>query len=347
MREALAVAVLALVLAVVPLVPSTSAHAAPNPLANSVHVLADEAEDGFYWYDGYDLYNLYAREAYLETVDEAGLVFRYTLYGGHAPAGQADEMRVTIGATTADGPQAFTIATPDDHNWTGDMEVVVANVTEDDPPWTGVTARMQTFVSYEQLGVGPGGSVENVWMESRADDDLRDRAPGGIFLPGSQGQAEAPANSTRLADSIRLTGPTGYVNTSTTVQNRTLTVTVENALDNGQHVRARLNATPGWNASITGQSQASLPGGETTRFTVEANATPAAIDPLEIEVVTDVGGHETLYVGVNGTQLATGLQAHNVEVEPAQPSPNESPGLTGLATWTGLALLAVVRGRNR
>jgi hypothetical protein len=346
MRKLVGPLVLALVV-VTPGVASTAgAHAAPDPLDNAVHVLADEGEDTFYWYDGYDLYNLFVREAYAQTLEEPGLVFRFTLYGGFAPTELSDQLAIDIEATTTDGAQELTITTTDDQTWEGDMEVLVANVTEDDPPFTGVTSRMQTFVSYDQLGVAPGASVEDIKMESRADDDVRDVAPGGIFLPNSQGQGEIPQESERRVDSLELAGPHGYVELSTTPTETGIDVTVENTLGNGQHVTADVSAPEAWNASINGSAQTSLPDGETTTFTVEADPSPDAVDPLAVEVVSDLGAHETVYVGVNGTELTTDLEPNNVEVEPNQPEPNESPGLGLAALASLLASLALLTRRK-
>jgi hypothetical protein len=326
MRKALGPLALAIVLGASALAPLASAHAAPDPLDNSVHVLADEAEDAFYWYDGYDLYNLFAREAYVETLDEPGIVLRFTLYGGFAPASTADELAIDVEATSPEGTQNLTITTADDEEWSGDLEVLVANVTEDEPPWTGVTARMQVFASYEQLGVAPGASLEDVRMVSRVDDEARDVAPGGVLLPHSQGRAEAPVGeSQRLVDSLELEGPHGYVDAEARSTDDGLVIAVENTLANGQHVSVDLASTEGWNASVSGPAQASLPANETAEFPVDANVTPDAREPLGIEVVTDLGGHQTLFAGVNGSQLTAASTPDEVAVEPEEPEPNESP----------------------
>jgi hypothetical protein len=351
MREAIALTLLTFVLVGPSLAPAVSAHAAPEPLANSEHLLADEAEDAFYFYDGYDVYNLFARQAYLETADEMGVVFRFTLYGGHAPRGQADAMNIDIGATTEDGEQTLRIGTEDDETWEGDMTIFAKNVTSTEPPspWsTGVTARMQVFASYDQLGVGEGGSIENVWMAARADEDLRDRAPGGIYVPNSGGEAEVPLESEgRLVDSLTMDGPHGYVDVTTETDGDVVTVNVENVLENGQHIYLRPQATPGWNVSAIGESQTSLKSSSTTSFQVKATPTTEASEPLELRVVTDLGGLETVYVGANGTSsdatLEPASEASGADVDVAEPAPNESPGLGLAAVALVLAGLAVAR----
>lgn len=349
MRKVLGPIALVFVLLASALSPLASAHAAPDPLANAVHVLADEPEDAFYWYDGYDLYNLFVREAYVQALDETGLVFRFTLYGGFAPAGTSDQLAIDVQATSPGGEQTLTINTSDDEAWEGSMDVLVANVTEDEPPWTGVTARLQAFASYEQLGVQPGASLEDVRMVSRADQDPRDVAPGGVFLPHSQGQAEVPAGeSQRLADSLALEGPHGYVDVQARAADEGLAVEVENTLDNGQHVTLELDPPTGWNATVNGSAQASLPANETATFPVEVDVGPEAREPLAVDVVTDLGGHERLYTGVNGTELTTASEESDVEVEPQADEPNESPSPAALLVVALLGLLARLRpGRQR
>jgi hypothetical protein len=346
MRQVLGPLALGLAIVLTGLTPLAQAHAAPDPLDNSVHVLADEGEDSFYWYDGYDLYNLFVREAYAQALDEEGLILRYTLYGGFSPASDADQLAVDIQAVTADGDKTFTITTTDDENWEGDMAVLVANVTEDDPPFTGVTANMQTFVSYDQLGVEPGATVEEIRMVSRADDDVRDIAPGGFMIPNSQGEGEVPAESERLVDELELAGPHGYLDASARPTQDGLVVDVESTLENGQHVTVDLKTPPGWNATLNGSAQASLPAGETVSFPVEAEATPDAGEPLSVHVKSDLGAHEQLYTGVNGSELTTASTAQAVDVDPAEPEPNESPAPAGLLVLALFAALAMVVGRR-
>lgn len=335
------------VLALAILAPAASAHAAPDPLANAVHVLDDEPEDAFYWYDGYDLDTLHAREAYIPQLNETGIVFRYILYGGSAPGGTADAMAIDLHALSPEGEKTFTITTTDDAEWEGDMEIVVANVTEDPPPWTGVTARMQTFLSYEDLGVAPGGSLEDIRMVSRADDDPRDVAPGGVYLPHSQGEVEVPHESQRLVDSLELEGPHGYIDAQASSTDEGLAVAVENTLDNGQHVSIDLETPDGWNATVNGSAQASLEGGDSVSFPLDVDVGPDALEPLAVDVVTDLGGHQTLYTGVNGTELQTAATASDVDVAPEEPDANESPAPAGVALLGLLAVTALLIRRDR
>lgn len=328
--------------------PSVAGHAAPEPLSNEVHVIEDDARDEFYWYDGYDLHHLHVREAHWETLDQTGLVFRFTLYGGFAPGEVSEALHIDISASGPDGEQTARFTTTDDANWTSEQGTVLfSDVTEDDPPYTGVTARMQVLVPYATFGADVGDVVDNVTMRSYADDDLRDIAPGGIFLPMSGGAAEVPQESSqRLVDALELAGPSGYVDIELSADRADATVEVANALDNGQHVALEPVETPGWNVTVGGFDQASLEVDESVAFKLNATADPTTTEPLPVHVVTDLGGFRTVYLGVNGTQLESGLEPASVDVTPEQPA-NESPGVAPLALVAGLIGLAAAGRRRR
>lgn len=335
---------LGLLVAATLLVPQTAAHSAPEPLGNAVHVLADEGEDSFYWYDGYDLFHLHAREAYIATQDASGLVFRFTLYGGFAPGPGAQTLHVDLQATGPDGETTLRLSTTDDRNWSGDLTPVVVNVTEDPAPYTGVTVRMQAFASYTQLGAEPGETIENVTMYSYADEDLRDIAPGGVYAPGSGGRGEVPTESRRVTDAIELNGTGSYVDVVPSAAGSNVTLAVENLLENGQHVSIHPGQAPMWNVSGSGPMATSLDGGDTHTFRLTAQAGPNATQPLPIEVRTDLGGRETVYLGVNGSALETGLEPANLQVDPSQPT-KESPGLGVAVAGLLLAGSALLRRR--
>ncbi len=328
------------------LAPPAWAHAAPNPLENAVHLLADEGEDSFYWYDGYDLYNLFVREAYWEPLDQEGLIFRFTLYGGFAPTDVASTLHIDIGFTTPSGEQVLRMSTTDDRNWTGDLVPLVANVTPDDLPFTGVTSKMQAFVPFEALDLAPGDSITDVWMASYADEDLVDLAPGGVFLPHSQGMVEVPMESSRVTDELPLVGPHGYMSVEHTITPGTLSIDVENILSTGQHVGVVPVETPGWNVSVVGGSAASVDGGEAATFTLNVSAAPAATAPLPVQVISDLGARDWIYVGVNGSELLTANSAEAVAVAPEAPATNESPGI-GLVGLLVIGLVGLAARRPR
>ncbi len=330
------------------LAPASLAHTAAEPLDIEIHTLQDEGEDAFYWYDGYDLYELFVREAHWGPEGQDGLMFRFTLYGGFTPQPAAEALHIDIGLTTPAGEQVLRMTTTDDEVWTGDLQIAALNVTEDSPPFTGVTSKIQAFVPYEALNVTPGQTVSEVWMASYADEDLRDISPGPFFLPGSQGQAGVPAGeSQRLVDDLQLAGPVGYFDWNTSLAGGQLTVSFENTLNNtGQHVGIEPVPTEGWQVHADGPTALSLDPGDSGDITFNVSATANATTPLALNLESDLGGFETLYLGVNGSSLETGLEAASVDVAPDQPA-NESPGAgtVGLLAALGAAL-AIVRRRR-
>lgn len=330
------------------LAPTSLAHTAADPLDIEIHTLQDEGEDAFYWYDGYDLYELFVREAHWGPEAQDGLMFRFTLYGGFTPQPVAEELHIDIGLTTPAGEEVLRMTTTDDEVWTGDLQIAALNVTEDAPPFTGVTSKIQAFVPYEAINATPGQSISKVWMASYADDDLRDISPGPFFVPNSQGMAPVqPGESQRLVDEIPLAGPTGYFNWSASPGPGQLTVTFENPLSKtGQHVGIQTTPTEGWQVHAAGPTALSLDPGDSGEVTLNVTATPNATAPLPLHLESDLGGFETVYLGVNGTVLQTGLEPASVDVAPDQPT-NDSPGLGLVGLLAALAGALMVARRRR
>jgi hypothetical protein len=335
--------------ATVSLVSTAAAHSAPDPLDVETQLLQDEEQDAFFLVDGYDLANLYVREAHWTSLDQDGLVFRFTLYGGQSPVpSTADNatLDIEIHAEGVDPPIRLT--TDDDANWRTQAEIVALNVTPSSIG--GVTARMQAFVPYEHLNLSPNGTLATVSMDSYADGKLVDEAPGGYYLPQAGDTAEVPpdpAESHRLVDAYELNGTGAYVDVSTTVANGTLALEAENTAGGGQHVEVTPQPTPGWNVRLQGPSAVSLAEANTTTFHLDANASSAANRTLPVEVVTDLGGREVVHLGLQDGDLTRTRRPETVSVEP-QATQNDSPGVGAVATViVGLAsTLALAAGRS-
>ncbi len=322
---------------------TASAHLAPEPLENELHVLEDHPQDELYFYDGYDLHHLHAREAYMEDAQAHGIVFRFALYGGFAPAGTAQALHIDIEATGPDGTETVRLSTPDDEQWDPTHgHLVYANVTEDDLPWTGVTAQLQWFVPYEAFGAQPGDQLEAVTMYSWADEDLRAKAPGGIIVPHTGGQGEIPpaaeVESHRYVDPLELDGPDGYVDVYTETNASHVTVLVKSAVSNGQHVTIDPQDAPGWTVESEGPTSIPIDADGTAWFPLRVNASQDANTPLPVRITTDLGADRTLYIGTTGSQLVTAQAPDEVDVT-SDPIQQRTPFLP--SSLIGALLLAL------
>lgn len=326
------------------------AHSIGEPLPVEQHVLQDEGRDEFYWYDGYDLWTLFVREAYRMETGESGLVFRFTLYGGFSPSNVSDQLHIDLGMDADGTAHEFRLSTPNDFTWEGDLPILRKNVTRNEAPWTGVTTEMEVFVPHDELGVASGDAVSGFRMASYADQDIRDRAPGGFYVPNSQGMAEVPSrndqvgetaylDSRRLVENLTLQGPVGYLDTTTAVDGWNLTLTVSNPFeDQGQHAVIRPRAAEGWQVRTDGRLVAVLEGGASATFAMEARPTGNASAPLPVEIVTDIGGREVLHVGAANGTLQVARDAEALPVEPAASGATATPGP---AAWMAVAAAAV------
>lgn len=325
---------------------TAAAHFSPEPLENEVHVLEDHPQDEHYWYDGYDLHHLHVREAFDEASDQQGLIFRFILYGGFGPASVADEMRIGIEATGPQGPQTVHLTTQDDEAWhPSDGRLVYANITEDEFPYTGVTARLQWFVPYDAFDAAPGDQLEEVTMYSWADEDLRDKAPGGIIVPYTGGQGEIPpageVESHRHVDALELKGPTGYVDIEKTTNQTHVVLKVKSAVSNGQHVTVAIEPAIGWTAEHLAPQSVPIDEDEIARFIVRASASEHAIGPLPLRVTSDIGAERTVFIGAQEHQLVAAEDDEQVplSIEPeTQDAPGPNPGhLLALLSLAALA----------
>lgn len=330
-------------------------HSAPDPLANEVHVLEDDARDEFCYYDGYDVHHLHVREAYDPIADQKGLIFRFPVFGGFGPADRASELQIGLEASGPDGKAMVQLSTTDGKNWSiQEGRVLVEDVNEvSGPEWPCSSGPLQVFAPYETYGVAPGDTLEGITMYSRADGELRDKAPGGIYLPNSGGQVEIPCDSEnelpcqsqRHVDALDLTGPSGYLNVNVTTDGSNATIQADNALDNGQHVTAEILDTPGWNASIVGPEQASIDADGSIAFPIQAEASPDATEPLEVLVTSDLGAYRTVYLGALDGELTASSAPDELSVDAEEPA-QESPGPGAVGALVAVTALAAAVGRQ-
>jgi hypothetical protein len=305
-----------------------------------LHVLSDEGSDVIESYGGYDVQELFVGFAHDPTVGagEAGDGFyvRLELYGlveNGPPAPGAWTVTVTIGSPA--GPIVRTLTTTDGVTLESDFDALLYEVDTAERS----THVQRAFLSYASVGLAPGQSIGPFMVESRVGDDLRDVAPGGIPVPGTDGAASYPDPTQidgrgELLQAVTLEPPAIYVQvTATPVGPGNFTLAVQSALTaGGQHILVTPRDEAGWTYSLLGQTNAEVDANGTFVFTLVATL-PGGASPLRIDILTDVGGRFPLALDGNGTlTLADGTEVHS------PPAPGkESPPLP----WTALAALAL------
>lgn len=354
MRPALALA------AVLALALPAAAHGTFEANELEVHLLSDEGSDAIESYGGYDIQDLFLGFAHDPAVGAGaagdGFYLRAELYGlpGNTFGGPGGEWTVAFTIGTPDGPLVRTLSTADGATFASDFDALLVEV-EDAERSTHVH---RAFVSFASSGLQPGQPIGPFTVESRVAGDLRDVAPGGIPIPGTNGAAEYPEPTQIdgrgvLVESIPLQAPTGYVNvTGRAVGPGSFDLSIDSRLANGgQHVLVVPRATAGWSFEFVGEPVRSLdPRGG---FALAFNAVPGppaggsgeavALAPLELDVLTDVGGRSPVVVQPDGTLV----QPDGVTVGPAAEPPKESPG-PGLAlALLGLAVAGTLLARRR
>lgn len=332
----------ALLLLLALLAPAATAHTSPAILDVEEQVLLDEADDAYYVTDGYDLFDLYVREAYWSAFDQEGLVFRIGLYGGFGPAGGAgpaavSHLHIDLELAAGGDEHTYRFTTPDDAQWSGDAPVLHHEV---EPDLGGVSGQLLVFVPYAELGVAPGDTVSDIRLASYADERVVDEAPGGMNPVGGP---QAPVgDSVRFIEEYPLRGPVGYTWTDASVADADVHFDVGNNITTSdQHLF--LEPGDGWQVEPVTPWAAEVEAEEDVRFTLRV--LEAGDDPLRVDVVTDTGGRETLYLAQagDGFDVARGEPpAVQDDGAPAQ----ESPGLLAGAAVAALVLVALVRRRG-
>lgn len=290
-KALVAVAAFALLLA-----PLVQGHASPDPLNVDQHLLADDTSDAYSAYDGFDLQDLYVREGHFD--DQDGLVFRMVIYGGFSPAKIASQLHLDMAITAAGTDSTFRISSSDGLAWDGDGKVLESSLEAEDDG--AIAGALQWFIPLADLGVGRNDTVGPFVWKNFADADLRDIAPGGTPIPGTNGAAELPETatgpSTVKKETITLQGTGGYTATSVKRAGETYEVAVENLITPiGQHIMLVLPDAAGWTIDRVDTNAKVVEVGQHPTFVFTGKADSTA-KPFQIEVVTDLGGREVLTI---------------------------------------------------
>lgn len=304
-----------------------SGHGAPIILDVEVHLLHDAGSDASALYDGYDVTDVHGREARLPDGSE-GIILRINLYGGFGPAPVADELSIMVGMTGDPdaGQHAFTLRTTNGVDWEGDARIHELSVEPDG--FAGTNVILQVFVPYEDLGVAPGQSVTDFWIESRAGDAVVDLAPGGWALP-LPGAPILDEESKIMLAAWTLQGPLGYTTTTATTAGRSLRLDIDNGISVvGQHLIVSWEGA-GWTLEADSEPTVAVEAG--ADLVLHLNATATGNGPLAVHVDSDLGGRETLWF-VDDDGLRPGRLAAGDDLAAESPS---------LPVWTLLATVGL------
>lgn len=189
-----------LALGVLLLLPPSAVAVHPEDLRLiETHMIQDEVDPVFERLGGYDIGDVFIGEAY--EPDAGTYVYVHvTLHGNFSqrPPGTGAYM-IRVSLTSALGERHRDLHTDDGVTFWSDPQPLEYRVLPD-----GIDL---TRVGFWVLGTD---FVSGLRVESYVGTDLRDRAPGGVFVPGSNGVVEIPREWIVLSDTYRLEGPRRY-----------------------------------------------------------------------------------------------------------------------------------------
>lgn len=323
--------------------PVAGAHGPVNAKEVEVLAVVDELSDHPYYTGGYDLGEVYFGEAFLPGIGD-GFYVHTILYGTWDAALPGDTYEVVFRFTLADGTVIERQAsTADGDTFESDFDelLVEAGADEDEV--------VRGFIAFDDT-VGPGDSITGIVVESLVKGDVRDRAPGGMFVPGGQGMAELPptfGESAQVIKSFGLTGPTQYFSVQPVASEGGFTLSVSTLLRGGdQHIQVELpDASSGW----------SLQGPEILNAVVKANGTvqfPIAVLQLGMQnamlrLTSDIGGRVdyTLSQHDGMVDLQPDAPPSKAAMVGLAETSKQAPGF-GLAAVAAAVALAALLGRG-
>lgn len=331
MRVRLGAAAILLLLAV----PAAQGHGSVNARELETLIVEDEASDVVTGVGlGYDLVQIYLGEAFVPDLGD-GLYVHTVLYGGPGEGRPLLDgpLAVRFTFTTDKGEFVRTLSTPDGAEFTSDFDKLELEAGD------GEVELRRAFVVYPD-GMGPGTVLQTLKAESLVGDELRDAAPGGIFLPGVG--AEVPmGDSAQVVESYTFKGPVGYVEAKVRVAGGSFVVDARNPLKSGdQHILFHLpDDLHGWQVDAT-------PGGEVKagqNASLELRLVPGT-GPLRFDLITDIGGRLPLEALQGDDHVV--LRSPDGDASIGQTPAQESPSPLWLVS-VALALAFLVRKAQR
>ncbi len=325
----------------VALVPTGAAHGVFEASELEVHLLNDEGSDAIEPYGGYDINEVFLGFAHDNTVGPGaagdGLYLRAELYGDRANSVPVPGQLWTVSFTfqTPKGPLVRTLSTTDGQTFTSDFDTLL---TATDAAERALHVQ-RAFVSFQHAGVAPGDVVGVTLVESRVAGDLRDVAPGGIPVPGTNGllfydDPTAIPGKGLLVKEVVAAAPTGYVAVTTEQPGAgNITFHVQSVLaKGGQHVYVLPRSDTGWGYRLAGTTTAPLgPSGNLTFGLVVDHVGSA---PLDLDIFTDVGGRTPVALDPDGT-------LHVGDQTTPPPAPEGTASSSAIGPPTGLLLVGL------
>lgn len=343
-------AVLIVLLSGVYAIPTASAHDTVEAQELELFVIEDEGTDVIDTYGGYDIVAIFLGGSHRSDLGAGaagdGFYFRIELYGEPTGPTAALPNTIVVSFAAGNGTVTRTITTSDGQAFDSDFDAL--DVTTE-PLEVHIE---RAFLLWESIGAAPGTPLTGLTVTTYYGGDARDVAPGGIFVPGTDGAAEYPDPTQIDGRGTLIEGPVppapdvyfGPAQASGAARQTpngatqySYRIEVPTALRNGaQHIipgPVDLLGANAWNLTV--QSVAAVVEANGTfvlEFTAEPG--PGATD-LMLELRSDVGGRLPIRLAPDGTLT---MRDATTTPEPAQ---KEAPGfatvLVALALSVALA----------
>jgi hypothetical protein len=304
-------------------------------------------EDSFAW-EGWEIWDVYVGDGYDFLYDGHGVYFKVNFAGD-------GKLRPTQG-------KIWGI----DINYKVGEEVLHREIRHDGTQITTTFENLEHSVAdgnvFQIRAWAPvenwtGKFVTDIVVITTVDGQARDTAPGGIHAPGTGTEIPVRGPSTfifpplgegRIVDRVALTGPEKFLNTTITdLGDGAFQFNVANPLKSqGQHVHLRLPEQSNWTIATT-PFAANLDGAASLTFTVSlaSNITAGVLEPVLLDLYTDIGGRQMYYAYVDNGQIRLtndAAQAKPTTLDVAK----ESPGLGFGLLIAALAVAFVVRRKR-